>query len=98
MLKHSLLLNLSKIFFVLLCLCFCCRSFPQCTVQSGPPPKASDFNTDGSGGVNDSHWQIATDSINGTYKPATNMSGLPASYHNNSRWISFSATGEHSGN
>lgn len=80
------------------CIIICSRSFSQCSVQIGPPPPASNFNTGNGGRTNDAYWQIAKDSITGPYNPAVVMSGLPDSYHNNSRWISFSTTGEHSGN
>ena len=94
----NFLLNILRGILFLSCIIFCSKSFSQCTIQVGPPPSASDFNTGSGGGTIDAHWQVAMDSINGMYNPAVIMSGLPQTYHNNYKWISFRATGEHSGN
>ena len=94
LLNHS---NLHKII-LLPFFCFCFKSFSQCTVQTGPPPPNSDFNTgSGVGGETDRKWKVAKDSITGAYEGADIMSGLPMIYYNSSKWISFSASGEHSG-
>src|SRR5947208_15027796 len=95
--NHCLLIIAYAIIFLLLP-CFTSLCFSQCSPQTGNPPPGSDFNTGGNGaGAPDSKWLIATDSINGTYKPAIIMVDLPQFYPNNTHWISFSAAGEHSG-
>jgi len=84
------------------------QAFPQCAIQTGPPPANSSFNTanNGSGGrlpaaSNDLHWKVARDSITGTYLPAVVMSSIPSVYYKSPwpdcDWISFSDKGEHTG-
>ena len=70
----------------------------QCTVDAGTAPSASYFNTaEGeSPGGTDKKWTIAND-YNGLYKPAVVMSGLPPVFYNSRAWISFSESGEHTG-
>ena len=81
------------------------KSYSQCSVQTGPPPPVSSFNTAENSaanyippGSNDMNWQIALDSINAVYKPAIVMDSLDNIYYNRIAWISFSKKGEHSGN
>jgi gliding motility-associated-like protein len=85
-----------------ICSFFICKSLDlhsQCSPVTGAPPVAAYFNSGGPApGSPDPKWQIALDSINGQYVPAIQMGGLPQLYHNSSRWISFSTSGEHTGN
>jgi gliding motility-associated-like protein len=87
----------------------CLNCYCQCSVQVGLPPADSYFNSasDGSastvqGGQPDRHWKVAKDSINGDYQPAVALSVFPSVFYSSERrdcsWISFSPTGEHSGN
>jgi gliding motility-associated-like protein len=72
------------------------KSFGQCAPQTGPPPASSAFNSGIAGSNGTDHiWFIGKDSITADYVPATIMTGLPDLYHNKSKWISFSQTGEH---
>jgi len=72
-------------------------SVAQCTVQTGPPPPVEAFISGiGNPGNPDKNWLVSTDSIN--YSPATIMTGLPDTYFKNYAWISFSTSGEHTGN
>ena len=71
-------------------------SFSQCSVQTGPPPPLQAFVSGiGNPGNPDKNWQVSVDSVN--YVPATIMSGLPDLYFKNYAWISFSTSGEHTG-
>ena len=94
--------------FLFLFLFFGARSFSQCSVQSGPSPPNSAFNT-GSNGSNgtitagnpDLNWRVARDSITGNYQPAVVMISTPSVYYksiwSDCAWISFSPLGEHTG-
>ena len=70
----------------------------QCSPATGAPPPKEFFHTGGNNpGQPDSKWMVATDSVNGLYKPAVIMDGLSSQYYNAQTWLSFSATGEHPG-
>ncbi|HWJ92856.1 MAG TPA: gliding motility-associated C-terminal domain-containing protein [Flavisolibacter sp.] len=75
------------------------NSFSQCAPQMAAPPASTNFNSgiEGNPG-HDKIWLIGKDSITANYVPATIMTGLPTLYYNSKSWISFSETGEHSGN
>src|SRR5678809_1207588 len=67
----------------------------QCSVQTGPPPPFSIFNSSSTGNA----WSVSTNDINGPYNPAVLMTTPSGFYVSpSSSWISFSATGEHTGN
>ena len=94
--------------FPFLFLLFGARSFSQCSVQSGPSPANSAFNTGSNGsngtitaGNSDLHWKVARDSITGNYQPTVVMISTPSVYYksiwSDCAWISFSPLGEHTG-
>jgi gliding motility-associated-like protein len=66
-------------------------------IQTGPPPPADYFKSSGEPGHTDAKWKVAKDSITGIYQPAVIMTSLDPVYFPGGKWISFSATGEHTG-
>lgn len=86
----------------------CCKLTAQCIIQNGPPPSNQIFNTGSNGSgdklpasLPDLNWQVAIDSINGNYMPATVMGNLPPDYFASTwqdcTWISINQSGMHSG-
>lgn len=82
--------------------------FSQCAPEMGIPSPNLTFNTgaDGSGstrppGAQDLNWRVSLNSLTGSYDPAFIMTSYPMEYYKGSllayTWISFSATGTHSG-
>lgn len=74
---------------------------------AAPDPTFFNSGTNGvggtlSGGQPDLNWQVAANSINGTYNPAIVMALTPASYYTSpwpdARWISHNVSGDHVGN
>src|SRR6185436_943732 len=86
--------GLYKIFLIVLLL-VSRECWLQCSVQTGPPPPFSIFNSSSTGNA----WSVAIDDINGPYNPTVFMSTPSGFYVSpSSSWVSFSTTGEHNGN